>query len=150
MTYSISEIAELIGVAPSTIRFYDKKGMLPFLARSNGGIRRFTETDYEWLKIIECLKKTGMSLSDIKQYIHMALEGDSTLEARYELIKKQRSAIENQLRELYEMRDTLDYKCWYYETSVAAGTNSIHDGDTIEDIPDELKAIYLKLKSPEK
>lgn len=47
MTYSISEIAKLIGVAPSTIRFYDKKGMLPFIERTGGGIRRFTEKDYE-------------------------------------------------------------------------------------------------------
>ena len=147
MTYSIGEIADLLGVAPSTIRFYDKKGMLPFLARSNGGIRRFTDTDYEWLKIIECLKSTGMPLSDIKNYIYMALEGDSTLKARHELIKKQREAISKQLAEFEEMRDILDYKNWYYETSVAAGTNSIHADDTAEKIPEQFRAAYLKLRN---
>ena len=146
MTYSIGEIAELIGVAPSTIRFYDKKGMLPFLTRTNGGVRKFSDTDYEWLKLIECLKKTGMPLSDIKKYVYMALEGDSTLEQRYELIRKQQAAIEKQLADLSEMNEVLKFKSWYYETSIAAGTNSIHANDTVDDVPDELKETFLKIK----
>lgn len=147
MTYSISETAELIGVAASTLRFYEKKGLLPFIERTSGGIRRFSETDLEWLRIIECLKTTGMSLSDIKEYIDLAIEGDSTLKERYELIQHQRESVEKQIEDLIEMRDTLAYKSWYYETSIEAGSNKIHDNDTIEDIPEELRPIYLKLKN---
>ena len=142
MTYSISEIANLIGVAPSTLRFYDKKGLLPFIERTGGGIRRFTETDLEWLRLIECLKTTGMPLSDIKEYIDLALEGDSTLKERYDLILHQKASVEKQIESLIEMRDTLAYKSWYYETSIAAGTNDIHNSDTVEDIPEDLRPIY--------
>lgn len=150
MAYSINEIAVIIGVAPSTIRFYDKKGMLPFIERTGGGIRRFAEKDYEWLRIIECLKTTGMSLTDIKEYIYLAIEGDTTLRERYDLILHQKESIEKQIADLSEMRDTLAYKSWNYETSIGAGTHEIHENDTVEDIPQELRSIYLKLKIRDK
>ena len=69
MIYTVGEMAKKIGVAPSTLRYYDKEGLLPFVERSSGRIRVFKEADYEWLKVIECLKKTGMPLKDIKTFI---------------------------------------------------------------------------------
>ena len=52
MLYTVGEMAKRIGVAPSTLRYYDKEGLLPFVERSEGGIRVFKETDYEWLQLI--------------------------------------------------------------------------------------------------
>lgn len=57
MLYTVSEMAKRLGVAPSTLRYYDKEGLLPFIERSDGGIRMFKDTDFEWLSIIECLKR---------------------------------------------------------------------------------------------
>ena len=57
MFYTVGEMAKLVGVAPSTLRYYDKEGLLPFVERSESGIRVFMDSDYEWLKVIECLKK---------------------------------------------------------------------------------------------
>lgn len=59
MFYTIGEMAKKMGVAPSTLRYYDKEGLLPFVERSGGGIRMFKGEDIEWLSIIECLKKDG-------------------------------------------------------------------------------------------
>lgn len=61
MFYTVGEMAKHLGVAPSTLRYYDKEGLLPFVERSSGGIRMFKDADFEWLQVIECLKKTGMS-----------------------------------------------------------------------------------------
>ena len=69
MIYTVGEAAAKIGVNPSTLRYYDKEGLLPFVERSGGGIRMFKETDLEWLSTIECLKKTGMPIKEIKQFI---------------------------------------------------------------------------------
>ncbi|MGN1126318.1 MAG: MerR family transcriptional regulator, partial [Ruminococcus sp.] len=80
MLYTIGEMAKRLGVPTSTLRYYDKEGLLPFVERSNGGIRMFKDSDFEWLQIIGCLKKTGMSLSDIKHFIEMAMEGDDTID----------------------------------------------------------------------
>lgn len=59
MTYTVGQMAKMLGLAGSTLRYYDKEGLLPFVERSSGGIRMFREKDYEWLQIIECLKKQG-------------------------------------------------------------------------------------------
>ena len=63
MMYTVGEMAKLLNIPGSTLRYYDKEGLLPFVERSSGGIRMFQEKDYEWLKVISCLKKAGMSLN---------------------------------------------------------------------------------------
>lgn len=61
MLYTVGEMARFLNISASTLRYYDKEGLLPFVERSNSGIRMFSDKDYEWLKIIECLKKSGLS-----------------------------------------------------------------------------------------
>ena len=63
MFYTIGEMAQRLNVAPSTLRYYDKEGLLPFVERSSGGIRMFKDEDMEWLRLLGCLKKAGMPLS---------------------------------------------------------------------------------------
>ena len=86
-----------MGVAPSTLRYYDKEGLLPFVERSGGGIRMFKGEDIEWLSIIECLKKTGMPIKEIKQFIDWCIEGDSTIDKRLELIDRQRERVQKKI-----------------------------------------------------
>ena len=62
MAYTIGQAAQKANLSPSALRYYDKEGLLPFLSRSENGIRMFTNTDLEILTIIDCLKKTGMSI----------------------------------------------------------------------------------------
>ena len=91
--YTVGEMAKSLGIPSSTLRYYDKEGLLPFVERSSSGIRVFHEKDYEWLQIINCLKKTGMSIKDIRKYIILAIEGDRTIDERLELFKNQRKAL---------------------------------------------------------
>lgn len=146
MIYTVGEMAKKIGVAPSTLRYYDKEGLLPFVERSSGGIRVFKEADYEWLKVIECLKKTGMPLKDIKAFIEMAVQGDETINERLELIRKQRDEVGRQIAELQETMDTLNFKCWYYETAKSAGTTAVPREMKLEELPEEFREIRKKLR----
>lgn len=75
MVYTIGELAKMLGVPASTLRYYDKEGLLPFVARSSGGIRQFRENDIEWLRVIGCMKKAGMSIKDIRQELKQQPEG---------------------------------------------------------------------------
>lgn len=86
MSYTISEISKLMNINPSTIRCYDKKGLLPNIKRING-IRIFENKDFESLRVLNCLKKTNMSLKKIKEYVDLTLKGDESLVKLYELIK---------------------------------------------------------------
>ena len=146
MPYTVGEMAKLLGVAPSTLRYYDKEGLLPFVGRTSGGIRVFSDEDYEWLKTIECMKKTGMPLRDIREYIKMAMRGDETLAKRLEMIRRQRESVEKQLAELKEMSDVLDFKCWYYETALRAGTAAVPRAMTDAEIPPRFVEVRKKLK----
>lgn len=140
MLYTVGEIAKKIGVAPSTLRYYDKEGLLPFVERSESGIRMFKDSDLEWLAVIECLKKTGMPIKEIKKFIDWCMEGDSTIEKRLELIDRQRDAVLKEQEQLKKTLETLNYKHWYYETAKKAGTCAVHKDMKEEDIPEEFRS----------
>ncbi len=138
MLYTVGEMAKKFDIAPSTLRYYDKEGLLPFVERSGGGIRMFKESDSEWLSVIECLKKTGMTIREIRQFIDWCIEGDSTIGERLKLIDSRREAVLSEIKKLHETLEMLDYKHWYYETAKAAGTTEIHkSGET--DVPEKFK-----------
>ncbi len=146
MLYTIGEMARLLDIPASTLRYYDKEGLLPFVARSNGGIRMFQDSGFEWLQVIGCLKSAGMSIRDIREYIRLALAGDSTVEQRLALFQRQREALLAQMAALQETPDTLDYKCWFYETARSAGTveapQNLRDGE----LPPKFRAVRRRLK----
>lgn len=146
MLYTVGEMAKKMGVTPSTLRYYDKEGLLPFVERSGGGIRMFKDEDFEWLSTIECLKKTGMSIRDIKTFIDWCFEGDSTIEQRLSLIKQQREAVIKQIEQMQETLGMLDYKRWYYETAKKAGTCSVPKNMSENEIPEELRFAREKSK----
>ncbi|KNZ42328.1 MerR family transcriptional regulator [Acetobacterium bakii] len=137
MIYTVGEAARQLNVAASTIRYYDKEGLLPLLERSSGGMRMFRDDDMSSLKIIECLKKTGMPIKDIKHFIDSCIEGDSKIDERLAIIESQRESVNRQMEEMQKMKEMLDYKCWYYETAKAAGTCAVHDQIKPEDVPEK-------------
>ena len=145
MFYTVGQMAKRMGVAASTLRYYDKEGLLPFVERSDGGIRMFKDSDMESLAMIECLKKTGMSIKDIKLFMDLCADGDSTIDARLQLIDRQRERVHEQMAQLEKTLDTLDYKHWYYETAKAAGTCKVHEQIRDEDIPEDIREIKRKL-----
>lgn len=147
MAYTVGEMAKILGVAPSALRFYDKEGLLPFVSRSSVGRRIFEEKDYEWLKIIECLKHTGMQLKDIRIYIDLAMKGDETIQQRLDLFLQQRDAIRLQMQALQETLDTLEFKCWYYETANEAGTTAVPRNMSLNEIPQQYRQARQKLRT---
>lgn len=146
MFYTVGEMAKKLNVAPSTLRYYDKEGLLPFVERSSGGIRMFKDSDFEWLSFIECLKKTGMPIKEIKRFIDWCIEGDSTINQRLALINRQREAVLQQLKQVRDTLDVLDYKCWYYETAKAAGTCAVHKTMPENKIPEKYHVVIKRTK----
>lgn len=146
MVYTVGEMAKLLGVAPSTLRYYDKEGLLPFVERSSGGIRMFQESDFEWLRIIGCMKKAGMSIKEIQQYIELALQGNDTIELRLQMFQHQKAVLQEQLKELQHTIDMVNYKCWYYETAKAAGTTDVPQNMPETEVPAAFQKIRQELK----
>lgn len=132
MRYSIGQVADKLGISPSTLRFYDKKGLLPFVDRDAAGRRSFKDNDLNFLEVIECMKKCGMSIKEIRHFIDLCMTGDVTLAARYDLLAQEESSVKKQIAELQEQLDFLHYKMWYFKTSLEAGTEKIHMVETDE------------------
>ncbi len=147
MFYTIGEMAQKLNVAPSTLRYYDKEGLLPFVERSSGGIRMFKDEDMEWLNMLGCLKKAGMPLKEIRDFMEWSRQGDSTIGRRLELIEKQRQSVLDQQKQLEETLFMLDYKRWYYQTARQAGTCAVHEGLTPEQIPERFRPLSAKRKA---
>ena len=126
--YTIKDAARIMNVPASTIRYYDKEGLLPFIERQESACRVFSVQNMEALRIIDCLKKTGMSIKEIRQFSQWLEQGDASLRQRYEMFLERRRVVEEQMAKLQEVLNTINYKCWYYETAIAAGTEKIHQG----------------------
>ena len=144
MVYTVGEMAKLLGVAASTLRYYDKEGLLPFVERSSGGIRMFRESDIEWLQVIGCMKKAGMSIKDIRQYIEMALQGDDTIDLRLAMFRRQQEVLKQQMAELQHTMEMVDYKCWYYETAIKDGNEDAINAMLPDKLPKNIQKLYDK------
>lgn len=116
MTYSIKQAAEKLYLTVYTIRYYDKEGLLPFLKRSENGIRQFTEHDLEWISLICCLKNTGMQIKDIKEFIQYYVQGDETFEQRRELLLNHREHVLQKMEQLNQNLERIDHKIAYYDS----------------------------------
>jgi DNA-binding transcriptional MerR regulator len=130
-TYSISEVANELNLTVYTLRYYDKEGLMPFVERTASGTRLFKETDIGALKVIECLKATGMPIKEIKNFIDWCSDGDSTLQLRYDMFVERKAIVEVQMEELIKTMELIDHKCLYYKTALDAGTENIHKNDNI-------------------
>ncbi|MBQ2667218.1 MAG: MerR family transcriptional regulator [Clostridia bacterium] len=126
MPYTIKEVSEMTGIPASTLRYYDKEGLLPFIERKASGYRLFAESDIGMLRVIECLKHTGMPIKDIRKFAEWAQQGDASLQERYEMFLERRRVVEAQMEALKKTLELIEHKCWYYETALAAGTEAIH------------------------
>ncbi|USF25226.1 putative HTH-type transcriptional regulator [Firmicutes bacterium ASF500] len=146
MFYTIGEMAQRLNVAPSTLRYYDKEGLLPFVERSSGGIRMFKDEDMEWLQMLGCLKKAGMPLREIKFFMDWSRQGDATIRQRLDLIEKQRQSVLEQQRQLEDTLLMLDYKRWYYQTAQEAGTCAVHDSLCPDEVPERFRTLMAEWK----
>jgi DNA-binding transcriptional MerR regulator len=125
-TYSISKVAKELNLTPYTLRYYDKEGLMPFVERTSSGTRLFKESDIGALKVIECLKSTGMPIKEIKNFIDWCSNGDSTLQQRYDMFMDRKAHVEAQMEELKKTMEVIEHKCMYYKTALDAGTEDIH------------------------
>lgn len=143
MSYSISQVAKMMGVTPSTLRYYDQEGLLPHIKRVNG-MRVFEDEDFRWLRVLNCLKNTKMPIKKIRKYVQLAQKGDETLQERYQLIQEQKEYILSQIQEYQYYLQEIEYKEWYYQQAIQAGSEesvkkhgSNHATLEIDRIPEE-------------
>jgi DNA-binding transcriptional MerR regulator len=116
-----------MGVSIPTLRYYDKEGLLPFIEKKPNGTRIFKDDDFQTLSLINCLKKAGVSIKEIRKYIRLCEEGDSTLNERLEIFLERKKDVLRQMSELQEVLDTIEHKIDYYQNAISEGTEKLHN-----------------------
>ncbi len=139
--YTIGQVSEMFNLPISTLRYYDKEGLFPSMQRQSG-IRKFGETEVEALRVIECLKASGLEIKDIKKFMEWCVEGPSTYAQRKELFETRKAAVEAEMLQLQKTLDMLKFKCWYYETAIKDGAEDKLTEMIPDNLPSDIKKMY--------
>lgn len=146
MGCTVHEAARLTGISEHTLRYYDRQGVMPFLERDAAGNRVFTDADFQWLQVVRCMKLSGFTLAEMRDYAGLVRRGDETLAERLRVFEEHRERALEALEQLRAGLDGLEYKCWYYRVALEAGTEDVHDdGDGVN-----LARCYSRFKEWEK
>lgn len=141
MDYSIGQVSRMTGLPVSTLRYYDKEGLFPGMERTSG-IRRFTEGELERLHVIECLKRSGLEIRDIRQFMQWCTQGSATYPQRQELFLQQLATAEAQMRRMEKTLAMLRFKCWYYEQAMQDGNEERIKAMLPDRLPAEIQKLY--------
>lgn len=112
---TIAEVSRKYGVSADTLRYYERVGLLPQIARTPGGIRNYTESDCGWVEYIKCMRDSGMSVGALADYVALFHEGDETIPARKALLEAQREGIAARVEGLTQVLQRLDRKIASYD-----------------------------------
>lgn len=113
--YTVKEVAQVLGISSYAVRYYDNSGLVPGVYRAGANVRLFSDYSVSWLKLVHCLRTTGLPIEGVKRYIDLCLQGESTVPERAEIIFQQEKALREQLRDLKKQMEILKYKKAYYE-----------------------------------
>ena len=122
MRYSISDVAEEFNITPSTIRWYEKKGLIPPIKRDENGRRYYDEGNLDWFSVVMCMKGTNMSVENIRKFAELNAMGDSTLQERLDMVIRQRDVTVAKIHELEECLKTIEFKIMYFTECINEGT----------------------------
>ena len=122
---TIAEVSEKCGVSPDTLRYYEKEGLLPYISRTEGGVRNYTEEDCTRIGFIKCMRGAGLSIEVLKRYFELFARGKRTLKARRELLATEREKLKVRLAELQDTLKRLDYKISVYDNALNSKTKEL-------------------------
>jgi DNA-binding transcriptional MerR regulator len=117
LTYSIGEFSKIVGVSEHTLRYYEKEGLIK-VNRDENNVRVYSDKDKLWVETLLHLKKSGMSLKDMKQFIMWGYMGDETMEERLALLKNHRKKVVEEYEKIRQSLEFLDTKINFYENEL--------------------------------
>ena len=112
---TITEVSKLYDITPDTLRYYERIGLIPKIHRKKNGIRDYTQEDCNWVEFIKCMRNAGLPIETLIDYVTMFQQGDSTIDARKELLTEQRKVLEKKIKDMNETLGRLNHKIELYE-----------------------------------
>ena len=113
--YTMMQVCREADMTYQTLKYYCNEGLVPYVKRDKNNRRVFDERDVKWIKDLTCLKKCGMSIQEMKDYLDLCLQGESTIPQRKEMLTKKQAALRASIRELEESVAYIDWKQEFYD-----------------------------------
>lgn len=113
--YTMKQACKLTNLPYETLKFYCNEGLIPNIKRDKNNYRVFDERNIRWINNMQCLKRCGMGIKEMKDYLKLCLEGQPTIPARMEMLAKHRKELLAKINELNENLAYLDYKNEFYQ-----------------------------------
>ncbi len=114
----IAEVSEQYSISSDTLRYYERIGLIPPVNRNENGIRDYNETDIKRVEFIMCMRSAGLPIDALIEYVGLVQQGDTTIEARKEILKEQREQLVARMKDMQKTLDMLDYKIEVYGKTV--------------------------------
>lgn len=141
--YTIGQVSEMFHLPISTLRYYDKQGFFPNLERK-GNIRYFSDDELAAIRVIECLKRSGLEIKDIQLFFKWVSEGSASYGNRKQLFETRKAAVKEEIKQLERTLAMLEFKCWYYDTAIADGNEDSINAMLPDKLPKEIQKLYNK------
>lgn len=113
--YTMMQVCRELDMTYQTLKFYCNEGLVPNVKRDHNNRRVFDEKDVKWIKDLTCLKKCGMSIQEMKEYLALCLQGESTIMKRKEMLSRKQEMLRESIRELENSIDYIDWKQNFYD-----------------------------------
>lgn len=112
---TISEVSKKYNISADTLRYYERIGLIPKVAKNESGNRDFTETDCSWVQFIKCMRGAGISIESLISYVKLFQEGDSTIKARKQILVEEYEILTEKIKNLQEAQEKLKFKIESHE-----------------------------------
>lgn len=113
--YTMMQVCRELDMTYQTLKYYCNEGLVPNVKRDRNNRRIFDERDIKWIKDLTCLKKCGMSIQEMKEYLQLCLQGESSITTRKEMLAQKQAALRDSIRELEDSVAYIDWKQHFYD-----------------------------------
>ena len=118
---TIKEVSEKYDISQDTLRYYERSGLIPAVTRTSGGIRNYQESDLGWVENAICMRNAGVPIEALIEYVRLYQMGDSTIEARKQLLEEQYEILREQKQQIETIMERLNYKISRYKVAMETG-----------------------------
>ncbi len=125
---TIKEVSEKYDITPDTLRYYERIGLIPPVPRNNGRIRNYDEVSCGWIQLMICMRKSGVQIEALIEYVRLFKEGDSTIDARKNILIEQRTRLEERMQDMQAALDRLNGKIERYEQGLMEVEKGLAEG----------------------
>lgn len=120
--YTMKDACEKTGLSYETLKFYCNQGLIPNVKRDKNNRRIFNDNDIAWINSLNCLRNCDMSLSEMREYIDLCIEGESSIPKRKEILIAKRASLVEKLQQVQGSIDYIDWKQGFYDDVLSGKT----------------------------